>query len=183
MSEWHFITDGPKLEVMAGAGVGLMRSGCAPRTARLRMMTVADPTTRRKACRMPSTATTSTGARVTLAVAPLPQAGATIPDPRRTHGTRYSVAALLSLAVVARAGQPRRRAGECRVGRPPDPPRSARCGLSARRHPAQTTRQRRLGRRDPAAVAAAVERAFDPPRWATCARAAARAWRPVGMTD
>ena len=82
-----------------------------------------------------------------------------------------------------RAGQPRRRAGECRVGRPPDPPRSARCGLSARRHPAQTTRQRRLGRRDPAAVAAAVERVFDPPRRATCARAAARAWRPVRMTD
>jgi hypothetical protein len=50
---------------------------------------------------MPSTATTSTGARVTLAVAPLPQACATIPDPRRTHGRRDAAAALLSLAVVA----------------------------------------------------------------------------------
>src|SRR3954465_6447109 len=79
MSAYHFITDGPKPEVMAGAGVGLMRSGGAPRTALLRMMTVAVPTTLRKACRMHSTATTSSGA---------PDLGRRASAPGRRHHPR-----------------------------------------------------------------------------------------------
>ena len=50
---------------------------------------------------MQYTATASTGATVTFAVETLPQAFARIPDPRRAQGRRYSVAAILSLAVVA----------------------------------------------------------------------------------
>jgi DDE_Tnp_1-associated len=46
-------------------------------------------------------ATTSTGASVTFAVETLPQAFARIPNPRRKQGTRYSVDAILSLAIVA----------------------------------------------------------------------------------
>jgi len=120
---------------------------------------------------------------VTLAVAPLPQAGATIPDPRRTHGRRDAAAALLSLAVVA--GLANHAAVLASAAWAARPTRHVRRAVGFRRAatPHQTTRQRRLGRRDPVAVAAAVERVFDPPRRATCARAAARAWRPVRMTD
>src|SRR5262245_43178728 len=50
---------------------------------------------------MQYSATASTGATVTFAIETLPQAFAHIPDPRRVQGTRCSVAAILSLAVVA----------------------------------------------------------------------------------
>jgi DDE_Tnp_1-associated len=50
---------------------------------------------------MQYSATTSTGESVTFALESLPQACATIPDPRRKQGTRYAVAAILSLAIVA----------------------------------------------------------------------------------
>src|SRR3954464_14858252 len=50
---------------------------------------------------MQYTATASDGSTVGFAVETLPQAFARIPDPRRKQGTRYSVAAILSLAVVA----------------------------------------------------------------------------------
>ena len=50
---------------------------------------------------MPYTATTSDGAAVSFAVESLPQAFASIPDPRRKQGRRSSLAAILSLAVVA----------------------------------------------------------------------------------
>src|SRR3954454_1113825 len=50
---------------------------------------------------MQYTASASRGASVSFAVESLPQAFARIPDPRRKQGTRYSVAAILSLAVVA----------------------------------------------------------------------------------
>ena len=50
---------------------------------------------------MEYTATASSGESVTFALETLPQAFATIPDPRRKQGRRYSVAAILSLAVVA----------------------------------------------------------------------------------
>ena len=50
---------------------------------------------------MQYTATASTGETVSFALETLPQAFATIPDPRRAQGRRYSVAAILSLAVVA----------------------------------------------------------------------------------
>src|SRR3954454_18961368 len=111
---------------------------------------------------MQYTASASRGASVSFAVESLPQAFARIPDPRRKQGTRYSVAAILSLAVVAvlanhtsvlaiaewAARQ------TCHVRR----------ALGFRRTTTlhQTTIQRQLARLDPADVAAAVERVFDP---------------------
>ena len=50
---------------------------------------------------MQYTATTSDGTTVIFAVETLPQAFARIPDPRRPQGTRYALATILSLAVVA----------------------------------------------------------------------------------
>src|SRR5262245_64165372 len=50
---------------------------------------------------MQYSATTSSGETVTFALETLPQAFASIPDPRRAQGRRYSLAAILSLAVVA----------------------------------------------------------------------------------
>jgi hypothetical protein len=49
---------------------------------------------------MQYTASASNGATVSFAVETLPQAFAHIPDPRRKQGRRYSVATILSLAVV-----------------------------------------------------------------------------------
>ncbi len=50
---------------------------------------------------MQYTATTSDGITITFALETLPQAFARVPDPRRPQGVRYSVAAILSLAVAA----------------------------------------------------------------------------------
>src|SRR5262245_65835561 len=50
---------------------------------------------------MQYSATTSSGETVTFAVENLPQAFAAVPDPRRAQGRRYSLAAILSLAIVA----------------------------------------------------------------------------------
>jgi hypothetical protein len=111
---------------------------------------------------MQYTATASSGASVSFAVESLPQAFATIPDPRRKQGTRYSVAAILSLAVVAvlanhtsvlaMAEWAERQSSHVRRA------------LGFRRHttPHQTTIQRLLARLDPAPVAAAVQRVFEP---------------------
>jgi hypothetical protein len=49
---------------------------------------------------MQYTATASSGESVSFAIETLPQAFARIPDPRRKQGTRYSLATILSLAVV-----------------------------------------------------------------------------------
>jgi len=113
---------------------------------------------------MQYTATASTGASVSFVVETLPQAFAHIPDPRRKQGTRYSVAAILSLAVVvvlanhtsvlAIAGSAARQT------------RHLRRALGFRRDttPHQTTIQRLFARLEPAALAAAVEQIFDPRR-------------------
>jgi predicted transposase YbfD/YdcC len=110
---------------------------------------------------MQYTATSSSGATVTFAVETLPQAFATIPDPRRKQGTRYSVAAILSLAVVAvLANHISVLAIAEWAGRQT---RQVRRALGFRRDttPHQTTIQRLLARLDPTAVAVAVERVFE----------------------
>jgi len=110
---------------------------------------------------MQYTATASDGATVTFAVETLPEAFARIPDPRRKQGTRYSVAAILSLAVVAIL------ANHISVLAMAEwaarQTRHVRRALGLRRDttPHQTTIQRLLARLDPAAVAAAVERVFE----------------------
>jgi predicted transposase YbfD/YdcC len=111
---------------------------------------------------MQYTATASMRETVTFALETLPQAFATIPDPRRAQGTRYSVAAILSLAAVAVLANhtsvlAMAEWAACQ-------PRHVRRALGFRRDttPHQTTRERLFGRLDPAAVAAAVQRVFDP---------------------
>jgi predicted transposase YbfD/YdcC len=111
---------------------------------------------------MQYTASASTGERVTFAVETLPQAFAHIPDPRRKQGTRYSVAAILSLAVVAvLANHTSVLAIAEWAGRQT---RHVRRALGFRRDttPHQTTIQRLLARLEPADVAAAVQLLFDP---------------------
>lgn len=111
---------------------------------------------------MQYTATASTGEGVTFALETLPQAFATIPDPRRKQGTRYSVAAILSLAVVAvLANHTSVLAMAEWAARQTRHVRRA-LGFQRDTTPHQTTIQRLLGRLDPDAVAAAVERVFDP---------------------
>src|SRR5215210_5454621 len=111
---------------------------------------------------MQYSATASDGATVSFAVESLPQAFASIPDPRRTQGRRYSVAAIVSLAVVAvLANHTSVLAMAEWVARQT---RHVRRALGFRRDttPHQTTIARLFARLDPAAVAAAVERVFDP---------------------
>src|SRR5262245_35498875 len=111
---------------------------------------------------MQYTATTPSGESVTFAIATLPQAFAHIPDPRRAQGTRYSVAALLSLAVVAvLANHTSVLAMAEWAGRQT---RHVRRALGFRRDttPHQSTIARLFARLDPSAVAAAIERVFDP---------------------
>ena len=112
---------------------------------------------------MQYTATASTGESVTFAVETLPQAFASIPDPRRKQGTRYSVAAILSLAVVAvLANHTSVLAIAEWAARQTRHVRRA-LGIRRTTTPHQTTIQRLLARLEPADVAAAVERVFDPP--------------------
>jgi hypothetical protein len=111
---------------------------------------------------MQYTATASTGEGVTFALETLPQAFATIPDPRRTQGTRYSVAAILSLAVVAVLANHTSVLAIAEWATRQT--RHVRRALGFRRDatPHQTTIQRLLARLEPADVAAAVTRVFDP---------------------
>lgn len=111
---------------------------------------------------MQYTATTSTGESVTFAIETLPQAFAHIPDPRRKQGTRYSVAAILSLAVVAVLANHTSVLAIAEWAARQT--RHVRRALGFRRTttPHQTTIQRLLARLEPADVAAAVERVFDP---------------------
>jgi predicted transposase YbfD/YdcC len=111
---------------------------------------------------MQYTATASNGESVTFAVETLPQAFASIPDPRRKQGTRYSVAAILSLAVVAMLANHTSVLAIAEWATLQT--RHVRRALGFRRDttPHQTTIQRLLARLDPAEVAAAIQRVFDP---------------------
>lgn len=110
---------------------------------------------------MQYTATAATGESLTFAVETLPQAFATIPDPRRAQGTRYSVAAILSLAVVAVLANHTSVLAIAEWAARQT--RHVRRALGFRRDttPHQTTIARLLARLDPVAVAAAVERVFE----------------------
>jgi hypothetical protein len=111
---------------------------------------------------MQYTATASSGESVGFTVETLPQAFASIPDPCRKQGTRYSLAAILSLAVVAvLANHTSVLAIAEWAGRQT---RHVRRALGFRRDttPHQTTIQRLFARLDPADVAAAVARVFAP---------------------
>jgi hypothetical protein len=111
---------------------------------------------------MQYTATASSGATVTFTVETLPQAFAHIPDPRRAQGRRYSLAAILSLAVVAvLANHTSVLAIAEWAARQTHHVRRA-LGFGRDTAPHQTTIQRLLARLDPATVAAAVQRVFDP---------------------
>jgi predicted transposase YbfD/YdcC len=111
---------------------------------------------------MQYSATTSTGASVTFAIETLPKAFATVRDPRRKQGTRYSVAAILSLAVVAVLANHTSVLAIAQWAERQT--RHVRRALGFHRDltPHQTTIQRLFARLDPAAVAAAVQRVFDP---------------------
>jgi predicted transposase YbfD/YdcC len=108
------------------------------------------------------TAAASNGASVTFAVETLPQAFARIPDPRRKQGTRYSVAAILSLAVVAVLANHTSVLAMAEWAASQTRHVRRVLGFGRDTTPHQTTIQRLLARLDPAAVAAAVERVFDP---------------------
>lgn len=107
-------------------------------------------------------ATASTGEQVSFAVETLPQAFATIPDPRWPQGTRYSVAAILSLAVVAILAN--HISVLAMAEWPSHQTRHLRRALGFQRDttPHQTTIQRLFTRLDPAEVAVALQRVFDP---------------------
>jgi predicted transposase YbfD/YdcC len=111
---------------------------------------------------MQYTASASSGESLTFPVETLPQAFTHIPDPRRKQGTRYSVAAILSLAVVAvLANHTSVLAMAEWAARQTCHLRRA-LGFRRDTTPHQTTIQRLLARLEPADVAAAVERVFDP---------------------
>jgi len=110
---------------------------------------------------MQYTATASNGASVNFAVETLPQAFATIPDPRRKQGCRYAVAAILSLTVVAvLANHTSVLAMAEWAARQTRHVRRA-LGFVRNTTPHQTTRERLLARLDPTDVAAAVRRVFE----------------------
>jgi predicted transposase YbfD/YdcC len=112
---------------------------------------------------MQYTATSSTGATVTFALESLSKAFASIPDPRRAQGRRYSLAAILSLAVVAvLANHTSVLAMAEWAGRQTRHIRRA-LGFERDTTPHQTTIARLLARLDPTTVAVAVQRVFDPP--------------------
>lgn len=127
---------------------------------------------------MQYTATASTGEGVTFALETLPQAFATIPDPRRTQGTRYSVAAILSLAVVAVLANHTSVLAIAEWATRQT--RHVRRALGFRRDatPHQTTIQRLLARLEPADVAAAVTR-VRPRTPACCGNAGVTGWRSM----
>ena len=111
---------------------------------------------------MQYSATASSSERVTFALETLLQAFATVPDPRRAQGRRYSVAAILSLAVVAvLANHTSVLAMAEWASRQTLHVRRA-LGFERDTTPHQTTIARLLQRLEPADVAAAVQRVFAP---------------------
>ena len=110
---------------------------------------------------MQYTATASNGETVTFALETLPQAFAAIPDPRRAQGLRYSLAAIVSLAVVAVLANHTSVLAIAEWATRQT--RHVRRALGFRRDttPHQTTKQRKNAHHNPSAVAAAGERVFE----------------------
>lgn len=110
---------------------------------------------------MQYSATTSNGQTITFALETLPQAFATIPDPRRAQGRRYSVAAILSLAVVAMLANHTSVLAIAEWAERQSRHIRRALGFERDTTPHQTTIARLLARLEPTAVAAAVQRVFE----------------------
>lgn len=114
-------------------------------------------------CTSPGASGATASPALAVSVTSLYAAFATVPDPRRAQGRRYTLPALLTLAVaailanhlteqaIAEWGADQSRAVKRALGFPR--------GLT----PHQSTLQRLFQRLDPAALAAALTRHFDPP--------------------
>jgi predicted transposase YbfD/YdcC len=111
---------------------------------------------------MQYTATTRDGASVSFPVDALPQAFASIPDPRCAQGIRYSVAAILSLAVVAVLANHTSVLAIAEWGARQSSSIKQALGFARTITPHQTTIQRLLQRLDPSHLAAALHCVFEP---------------------
>ncbi len=102
--------------------------------------------------------------RFTVPLPSIAAAFATVPDPRRAQGTRYPLAAMLTLAVAAILCNHRSLLAIAEWGAAqPDAIKRA-LGFTRGRTPHVTTLQRLFRRLDPAALAAALTTYFDPVR-------------------
>ncbi len=99
--------------------------------------------------------------------APLPidllAAFATLPDPRRPHGRRFPLAAILALAVTALLANHLSLLAIAQWGKRQSPAVLAALGFPDARTPHQTTLQRLFRKLDPFPFAAALTRCFAPP--------------------
>jgi predicted transposase YbfD/YdcC len=88
---------------------------------------------------------------------------ATVPDPRRAQGRRFSLAAILTLAVAAILANHTSEQAIAEWGADQDTPTKRALGFTKGVTPHQSTIQRLFRRLDPLAVAAALSQVFDPP--------------------
>jgi hypothetical protein len=93
----------------------------------------------------------------------LQAAFATVPDPRRAQGRRFSLAAILTLAVAALLANHASEQAIAEWGADQDVPTKRALGFAKGVTPHQSTIQRLFRRLDPLAVAAALSQVFDPP--------------------
>lgn len=106
--------------------------------------------------------TSNTGASLSFPLAALPQAFADIPDPRRAQGTRYSLAAIFSLAVVATLANQHSVLAIAEWGQNQSPALQQALGFERGTMPHQTTLQRLFEQVAPPAFAAVLAKVFDP---------------------
>jgi predicted transposase YbfD/YdcC len=111
---------------------------------------------------MQYTATTRDGATVIFPLGALPQAFACIPDPRSKQGLRYSLASILSLALVAILANHRSGLAIAEWGARQSKAIQHALGFTRGTLPHQTTIQRLFQRLNPSDLAAAVQRVFEP---------------------
>jgi predicted transposase YbfD/YdcC len=105
--------------------------------------------------------TTPTGT-LTLPVPTLVAAFASVPDPRRAQGRRFSLPALLSLLVTALLCNHLSVLAMAEWGQTQAPDIQAALGFTPGRLPHQSTLHRFLRKLDPAALATALQAVFDP---------------------
>ncbi len=98
-----------------------------------------------------------------VSVASLHAAFATVPDPRRAQGRRYALPALLTLAVAAILANHLTEQAIAEWGADQSRAVKQALGFPSGVTPHQTTLQRLFQRLDPAALATALTRYFDPP--------------------
>lgn len=108
--------------------------------------------------------TSITGETLTFPVSALPQAFADIADPRRPQGTRYSFAALLSLAVAALLANHTSVLAIAEWGQRQKVAIRRALGFERATMPHQTTIGRAFAQLQPSDFAQALQRLFAPPR-------------------